>query len=128
VIDSVNRHVLIVDDQAGIRLLLQEVLEAEGLTVTVVADGLRAAAMLEEIRPDLILLDMKMPGMNGLELMRLIHDRGLQLNVMMMTAYAELEMMEQARQLGALGHFGKPFDIQDVARKVKQLLQGVNEN
>ncbi len=123
-----NRHVLIVDDQAGIRLLLQEVLEAEGFTVTLAADGLRAAALLEEIRPDLILLDMKMPGMNGLELMRLIHDRGLQLNVMMMTAYAELEMMEQARQLGALGHFGKPFDIQDVAHKVKQLLQGVNEN
>jgi two-component system response regulator (stage 0 sporulation protein F) len=123
-----NRHVLIVDDQAGIRLLLQEVLEAEGFTVTLATDGLRAAAMLEEIRPDLILLDMKMPGMNGLELMRLIHNRGLQLNVMMMTAYAELEMMEQARQLGALGHFGKPFDIQDVAHKVKQLLQGVNEN
>jgi two-component system response regulator (stage 0 sporulation protein F) len=117
-----KRHVLIVDDQAGIRLLLKEVFVTEGFAVSEAANGQQAVAVLRDARPDFVLLDMKMPGMNGLEFLRMIHNEGFGTKVLMMTAYAELEMLKEAKQLGALGFFSKPFDINELVQEVKQLI------
>lgn len=104
-------HLLIVDDQAGIRMLLQEVFEQSGYEVTVAANGEEALKVFATQNIDGVLLDMKIPGMNGIEILKRMKSSGRDVPVMMMTAYGELNLMEKARELGATLYFTKPFDI-----------------
>ncbi|PTM56787.1 two-component system response regulator (stage 0 sporulation protein F) [Desmospora activa DSM 45169] len=119
-----DKKLLIVDDQYGIRVLLKEVFSREGLEVLQAANGKVALEIIQTEPPDLILLDMKMPGMDGLELLRHLKKEPLNIKVIMMTAYGELDMVEEATKLGALAHFTKPFDIEELRSEVlRQLLQ-----
>ncbi|MED4164095.1 response regulator [Halalkalibacterium halodurans] len=106
--------ILVVDDQYGIRVLLNEILQKDGYQMFQAANGIQALAIVEEETPDLVLLDMKIPGMDGLEILRRIKDMNPNIEVIMMTAYGELNMIDEAMQLGAVTHFAKPFDIDDV--------------
>jgi two-component system, response regulator, stage 0 sporulation protein F len=120
-----EKKVLVVDDQYGIRVLLKEVFSREGFHVYQAANGRVALDIIQQEEPDLILLDMKMPGMDGLELLRHIRQREEATNtkVIMMTAYGELDIVEEATKLGALAHFTKPFDIEELRSEVvKQLV------
>ncbi|MBO9597378.1 MAG: response regulator, partial [Cohnella sp.] len=69
-------------------------------------------------RPDLVLLDMKIPGMDGLEILKQIKEHDKTIKVIMMTAYGELDMIKEAMDLGALMHFTKPFDIDEMRTAV----------
>lgn len=111
--------VLIVDDQFGIRILLNEILEKEGYKTFQAANGLEALALLKE-EPDLVLLDMKIPGMDGIEILRRMREEEIEIKVIIMTAYGELGMIQEAESLGALTHIAKPFDIQDIRNLVKE--------
>ncbi|QKG85750.1 response regulator [Kroppenstedtia pulmonis] len=113
-----DKKVLVVDDQYGIRVLLKEVFFRDGFQVYQAANGKTALDMIRKEKPDLILLDMKMPGMDGLELLRQLHREGHNPKVIMMTAYGELDMVEEASELGALAHFTKPFDIEELRSEV----------
>ncbi|MDG5787346.1 response regulator [Evansella sp. AB-P1] len=117
-----EKKLLIVDDQFGIRVLLNEVFEKDGYKTLQASNGKQALKIVEEDEPDLILLDMKIPGMDGLEILREIKKMGAKAEVIMMTAYGELEMINEAMQLGALTHFAKPFDIDEVRDEVKNYL------
>ncbi|GGE05526.1 response regulator [Marinithermofilum abyssi] len=120
-----EKKVLVVDDQYGIRVLLKEVFSREGFYVYQAANGRVALDIIQREEPDLILLDMKMPGMDGLELLRHIRQReeATDTKVIMMTAYGELDIVEEAIKLGALAHFTKPFDIEELRSEVvKQLV------
>jgi two-component system response regulator (stage 0 sporulation protein F) len=114
-----NKKLLIVDDQYGIRVLLNEVFQKEGYKTYQASNGERALAIVKEDRPDLVLLDMKIPGMDGIEILKRLKamDKGIQ--VIIMTAYGELDMIQQAKDLGALTHFAKPFDIDEIREAVK---------
>jgi two-component system response regulator (stage 0 sporulation protein F) len=114
----VSYKILIVDDQFGIRVLLQEVLQKEGYTVFQAANGPTALDIAEREQPDLILLDMKIPGMDGLEILRQLRRRELPSKVIMMTAYGELDLIQEAMDMGALAHFTKPFDIEELRQAV----------
>ncbi|WP_096185899.1 response regulator [Evansella halocellulosilytica] len=118
-----HKKLLIVDDQFGIRVLLTEVFEKDGYDTLQASNGKQALKIVEENEPDLILLDMKIPGMDGLEILREIKKMGAKSDVIMMTAYGELEMINEAMDLGALTHFAKPFDIDEVKEKVKNYLK-----
>jgi two-component system response regulator (stage 0 sporulation protein F) len=109
-----KKKLLIVDDQVGIRILLLEVFATEGYDTFQAANGRTALEIVRNHRPDLVLLDMKIPGMDGLEILKQIkeYDRGIK--VIMMTAYGELDMIKEATDLGALMHFTKPFDIDEM--------------
>ncbi|QJD86210.1 response regulator [Cohnella herbarum] len=109
-----KKRLLIVDDQVGIRILLLEVFATEGYDTFQAANGRTALEIVRNHRPDLVLLDMKIPGMDGLEILKQIkeYDRGIK--VIMMTAYGELDMIKEATDLGALMHFTKPFDIDEM--------------
>jgi two-component system response regulator (stage 0 sporulation protein F) len=109
-----KKKLLIVDDQIGIRILLLEVFSTEGYDTFQAANGRVALDIVITHRPDLVLLDMKIPGMDGLEILKQIkeYDRGIK--VIMMTAYGELDMIKEATDLGALMHFTKPFDIDEM--------------
>ncbi|WP_276318876.1 response regulator [Longirhabdus pacifica] len=115
-----EKKVLIVDDQAGIRVLLYEVLSNEGYQAFVAANGKEAMQMIEKSKPHLMLLDMKIPGMNGLEILKHTKQKDPNIKVIMMTAYGEIEFVNQAMEEGACMHFTKPFDIDELRKAVKQ--------
>jgi two-component system, response regulator, stage 0 sporulation protein F len=103
--------ILVIDDQPGIRRLLTEVLAEEGYGVDTAANGFEGIQKVKEAMPQLILMDMKMPGMDGIETLRELKKMGQADKVIMMTAYGELELVNQARELGAYAYITKPFDI-----------------
>lgn len=117
------KSVLIVDDQMGIRLLLGEVFEQAGFSTNAAATGKEALQQLNEQQPDCILLDMKMPGMDGVEVLKEIRRQLPEVPVMMMTAYSEMELIEEAKELGIKRFFTKPFDIFEVRDTVVNSLQ-----
>ncbi|MBP3039095.1 response regulator [Bacillaceae bacterium Marseille-Q3522] len=112
--------VLIVDDQFGIRILLNEVLQKEGYETHQAANGLQALEIVKKHSPNLVLLDMKIPGMDGIEILKRMKVIDKDIQVIIMTAYGELDMIKEAKELGALTHFAKPFDIDDIRAAVKK--------
>jgi len=116
--------VLIVDDQNGIRVLLVEVFSNEEYETFQAPNGKIALEIVERESPDLVLLDMKIPGMDGLEILKHIKSINPQIKVIMMTAYGELDMIKQATDHGALMHFTKPFDIDEMRMEVNRQLRG----
>ncbi|GIN90825.1 sporulation initiation phosphotransferase F [Siminovitchia terrae] len=118
-----REKVLIVDDQFGIRTLLNEVLQKEGYEIFQAANGLQALSVTEQYAPDLVLLDMKIPGMDGLEILKKMKEINSDIKVIIMTAYGELDLIEQTKKLGALAHFSKPFDIEEIRSAVKNYLR-----
>ncbi|MDB5052876.1 MAG: chemotaxis protein CheY [Bacilli bacterium] len=109
-----NKKVLIVDDQNGIRILLVEVFSVEGYHTFQASNGKIALEIVRNEVPDLVLLDMKIPGMDGLEILKHIKQMNESIKVIMMTAYGELDMIKEASDLGAIMHFTKPFDIDEL--------------
>jgi two-component system response regulator (stage 0 sporulation protein F) len=114
--------VLVVDDQYGIRLLLKEVFAKDQLHFFQAESGTEALEMIQLEQPDLILLDMKMPGMDGLELLKRIQQLDIEAKVIMMTAYGELDLVTEANKLGAMSHFTKPFDVEELRTEVMKQL------
>ncbi|KAA9004636.1 response regulator [Paenibacillus spiritus] len=119
-----NNKVLIVDDQNGIRILLMEVFNSDGYSTYQAANGKAALDIVRAEAPDLVLLDMKIPGMDGLEILKHIKAINPEIKVIMMTAYGELDMIKEATKLGALMHFTKPFDIDEMRVAVNMHLRG----
>ncbi|MDQ0339386.1 two-component system response regulator (stage 0 sporulation protein F) [Caldalkalibacillus uzonensis] len=114
--------ILIVDDQYGIRILLSEVLQSQGYITFKASNGKQAIEIAKKERPDLVILDMKIPGMDGLDILKHLKAFDSSIQVIMMTAYGELDMIKEAMQLGALAHFSKPFDIDELCKKVEEYL------
>jgi two-component system response regulator (stage 0 sporulation protein F) len=120
---SVERSkILIVDDQAGIRMLLDEVLSHEGYHTLQASNGKLALEIVRNDNPDLVLLDMKIPGMDGLDILKHIKALNDAVKVIMMTAYGELDIMKEAIEFGAAMHFTKPFDIDELILAIHQQL------
>lgn len=118
-----KNKVLIVDDQNGIRVLLLEVFSSEGYTTFQASNGKLALEIVRKESPDLVLLDMKIPGMDGLEILKHIKSMNKEIKVIMMTAYGELDMIKESTELGALMHFTKPFDIDEMLNAVNHQLR-----
>lgn len=114
--------ILIVDDQYGIRLLLSEVFSKEGYLTFQAANGIDAIKIVKSQPPDIVLLDMKIPGMDGLEILKNIKKIDQDIRVIMMTAYGELDMLEEATKCGVITHFTKPFDIEQLRDAVAEVL------
>lgn len=114
--------ILVVDDQLGVRRLLFETFKEDQHEVVMAANGAEALQILNTFEPDLILMDMKMPGMNGLETLGHIRASDRRVGVIMMTAYGDTQNMEQAKDLGILHYMGKPFDLFELREKVREIL------
>jgi len=123
-IDIKSKHVLIVDDEASLRTLVRANLEVDGFNVSEAVDGIEAMKMIKKSLPDLILLDIMMPGKDGIEVLEELaaDDRLNRIPVILLTAKGELEDLEKGAALGARGHITKPFDPEQMVRTVKAAL------
>ncbi|AQX53158.1 two-component system response regulator [Priestia flexa] len=117
-----TEKILIVDDQYGIRILLTEVLQKEGYQTFQAANGFQAIDIAKKQQLDLVLLDMKIPGMDGIEILKRLKGYDKTIKVIIMTAYGELDMIQEAKDLGALTHFAKPFDIDEIRQVVREYI------
>ncbi|MBS4030350.1 MAG: response regulator [Clostridiales bacterium] len=117
------RTVMVVDDRVGIRKLLHEVLQGAGYKVITAAGGNEAIKMIGQETVDLVLLDMKMSGMDGLETLTQLKKVCPQVIIMIMTAYEELEVLKEAARRGAAGYISKPFDIEELKDVVASKLR-----
>ncbi|MCX7780297.1 MAG: response regulator [Negativicutes bacterium] len=116
--------VLVVDDQPGIRRLLSEVLKDNGFLVATAANGYEGIKKAEEINPGAILIDMKMPGMDGIEALRELKRLGQSHKAIVMTAYGELDLVNEAKEIGAYAYVTKPFDIMALCSLVNEIVLG----
>ena len=125
-----NEMILVVDDDANICELLRLYLTKEGYQVTTAGDGEEGLEKFNQIKPDMVLLDVMMPRMDGLEVCRRIRKAG-NTPVMMLTAKGETFDKVLGLELGADDYVVKPFDAKEVVARVKAVLrrtQGKNDN
>lgn len=115
-------HVLIVDDQEVVRELCSEVADALGYRVSVAANGEIALEVLERDHVDVLMADLKMPGMNGMELLEKVKSRSQQTEVLIMTAYGSVPSAVQAMKLGACDYLTKPFNIEEVKLLLERIV------
>ncbi len=120
-------RVLVIDDEAPIRLLCRVNLEAAGMEVVEAEDGPTGLAAAREKRPDAILLDVMMPGMDGWEVLQglLEEERTQDIPIVFLTARAELRDQARGLELGGVDYVTKPFNPNDLAPLVEDLLQRV---
>jgi DNA-binding response OmpR family regulator len=124
---AVPTRVLVVDDEAPIRLLCRVNLEAEGMTVLEAADGVAGVEAARAERPDVILLDVMMPGMDGWQVAeRLVDDEATShIPLVFLTARAELRDRAKGLELGGVDYITKPFNPVELASVVENLLERV---
>ncbi|HEX6265601.1 MAG TPA: response regulator [Burkholderiales bacterium] len=115
-------HVLIVDDDAEIRGLLREYLQKQGYRVTVAADGKALRGALEGAGPDLIVLDLMLPGADGLELCRDLRARS-NVPIIMLTARGEETDRIVGLEMGADDYLAKPFNPRELLARIKSVLR-----
>ncbi len=111
---SNNLSVLIVDDDINLADSLSDILEAKGYNVRCAGSGEEALSLIKENIFDVVFLDIKMPGMNGVETLKRISEISPTIEIIMITAYAEDELVNQAKKQGALWVLPKPIDIDKV--------------
>ena len=120
--------ILVVDDHEEIREALAEILEEEGHNILQAADGFQALEIVSHSRPDVILLDIAMPGMDGLETLRRLKDQpeSSNLPVIMVTAQGDRQNMVKAVQLGVRDYVTKPWEPGEVEMCVNWALKAAS--
>ncbi|MBU4446530.1 response regulator [bacterium] len=119
------KKILVVDDEADMRWILTNVLKKEGYRVITADDGKKAVQKVMENDPDIILLDIRMPEMDGIQVLEKVREINPMMPVIIITAYADIENAVQAVKLGAYDYFMKPFDTNDLLIIIKQALEKI---
>lgn len=114
-------QVLIVEDDAPVRRMLERSLSAEGFEVRAAADGGAALTMAEDSAPDLVVLDVTMPGLSGIDVCRRLRAKGLSGGVLMLTARDAVEDRIRGLEAGADDYVVKPFAIEEVVARLNAL-------
>lgn len=124
-----NNHILVVDDNHGIRRLLCEFLTEEGFCVKEASDGLEAIQLVIEEKPNLVLLDMRMPKLSGMDTLAKLKDLTPKTIVVAMSAYIDSKDIRDAVQQRRIEHFIiKPFDLAEVRVLLNNLLSNSLSN
>jgi DNA-binding NtrC family response regulator len=118
-----QRKVLVIDDDASLRRVMEMQLEEIGCKVVAVASGNDALAVLEEVAPALVITDLKIPGMSGLDLLKLLRADHPELTVIMVTAYGTVRTAVEAMKAGAFDYLTKPIDYDELALVVNRALE-----
>lgn len=118
-----SKRVLVIDDEAIVRVSCQRVLEPEGFIVDVTSRGDEALQMMERQSYDVVLTDLKMPDMDGLEVLREIKKKWPDIQVIVITGYGTISTAVQAVKLGAYDVIEKPFSPETILNVVKKALE-----
>jgi two-component system nitrogen regulation response regulator GlnG len=118
-----GNRILVVDDEENVRWALRKALERAGYRVDLATDGSTGLRAAEDPGVNLVLLDVRLPGRDGLDVLREIRKRRPDLPVIMMTAYGTLQVAVEAMKLGAYDYIGKPFDMDEVVLVVEKALE-----
>ena len=118
----IGRRVLIVDDEKNIRLTLSQALEVLEVETDTAANGEEALAKLKEKEFGLILLDLKMPGMDGMEVLRRVSEIRPDIRMIIITAYGTVESAVEAMKLGAADFIQKPFAPEEIRGLVSRVM------
>lgn len=116
-------NLLIVDDEQSYRQLLSLVFQGDGHDIRTASNGHEALLMLEDAPADVIISDVKMPDMDGIEMLRAVRETLPDLGVILMTAFASVETAREAFKLGADDFIQKPFDVEELKLIVKKTLE-----
>ena len=116
-------RILLVEDEAGLLVTLEDRLHSAGYDVDAVADGREGLDCALKKELDLIVLDIMLPSMDGVEVCRELRSRGMSTPVLMLTAKAQLENKLDAFEQGADDYLTKPFDVAELLARVKALLR-----
>jgi two-component system response regulator AtoC len=128
---AIHRRILVVDDEENLRHMLTVLLKREGYEVSAVPNGEAALLELQARTYDLVLADVRMPKMGGLELLEALRARGIPATVIMMSAYGSIEIAVEAMKRGAYDYISKPFkpdEILLVLRKAEERERLYREN
>jgi CheY-like chemotaxis protein len=112
------RPILVVDDDPEILAMLRDFLESEGLVVRTAANGAEALDALDEVAPALILLDMRMPVLDGWAFAERLHERALTYPIVVMTAAESARRW--AEEIGATAYIAKPFDVNELLETIER--------
>ena len=118
-----SETILVVDDDASIRRMLERTLEAEGYRAASVADGGAALAAIERSVPDLVILDLGLPGMDGVEVCRRVRGLGLATPILLLTARDTVPARVEALDAGGDDYVVKPFDTEELQARIRALLR-----
>ena len=121
--ESVEKRILVVDDETNMRATLADILGDEGYRIDTAADGLSAVKMCEQQNYDVVLLDVRMPGIDGVEAFRRIRRQDESIRIVMMSAYSMDDLKRAVLDEGAIAFLSKPLDIENVIG----LIQDVRE-
>lgn len=120
-----NKRILVVDDEENAREALSKILIHDGYDVASVANGLEALNFLRSREVELIITDINMPEMNGLTFLRELNRSRPESNVIMLTAYGEVESYLEAMNLGAFEYINKPVKYDELKKVIKMILKTV---
>ena len=115
------RSVLVVDDDPGMAETLADILSVFGYAVTTANSAAAAVKVVTETRPDLVLMDVRMPGPSGVEALKTLKALAPQVAVIMMTAFARENLAEEARRAAALAVLPKPLDMKRLLALLTQV-------
>ncbi len=118
-----KKTVLIVDDEQSARDLCVEILKSSNFETEVAESAVRALAILESGQIDIVLTDVRMPGMNGIELLKIIKQKYPETDVVIMTGYGTIPSAVAAIQLGAYDYLAKPFAVEELHQVFKRLVE-----
>jgi len=121
------KNILIVEDDASIRIVLQDALTSMGYEVKTADNGIKGLEMAKELRPDLLILDLMLPLMDGYEICRRVRKEGINSPVLMLTVKDEEVDKVLGLELGADDYVTKPFSLKELTARVKALLRRVEE-
>lgn len=125
--EPVPQTVLLAEDDRAIRNALERALTLEGYRVTAVADGVEALAQAHRTPPDVLVLDVMMPGIDGLQVCRVLRAEGDRTPILMLTALVETQDRIAGLDAGADDYVVKPFDVEEVFARLRALLRRTSE-
>lgn len=120
-----KNRIFVVDDEEALRTVLGSELEGEGYAVQMAGDGDEAIKILEKDTFDLILLDIKMPTVDGFEVLKFVKQHQPATKVIMLTGFADLKNAIESKKLGAEDFVSKPYDLVDLLTTVERVLSGL---
>jgi len=114
--------ILVIDDNLDMRFLLNNLLTENGFFVETAEDGVIALEMMGLNKPDLVLLDLRLPKLSGLEVLQIIKEQDIHAKVILLTAYSNLGNRTNAITLGADDYLTKPFDNNELVTRINHVL------